>query len=181
MNIFVGNLSFDAREADVKKLFEGFGSVASVAIVMDKKGRDSRGFGFVEMPDDQQALAAITALNSQEFMGRPLNVEAGRPKTKAGPESIKRRQVRSGINIAVQQQHRGEDNRRSARVKPAFEKGGRYKQGRRSRSFMERRAADGIEEPVIKRKIYNNPMRWRKIAKPRQKTKNVSKLSKSKT
>ena len=181
MNIFVGNLSFDAGETDVKKLFEGFGSVASVAIVMDKKGRDSRGFGFVEMPDDQQALAAIAALNSQEFMGRPLNVEAGRPKSKAGPESRKRKQVRSEINIEVQQHPLGENNRRSVRVKPAVEKRGRYKQGRRSLSFMKRRAAAGIEEPVIKRKIYNNPMRWRKMAKPRQKIKSVSKLSKSKT
>ena len=82
MNIFLGNLSFDATESDVKKLFEGFGNVASVAIVMskEKKAPRSRGFGFVEMPDEQQALAAIVALNGKEHMGRVLNVEPARPK-----------------------------------------------------------------------------------------------------
>ena len=83
MNIFVGNLSFDAAEGDVKKLFEDFGNVASVVIVMrkEKKAPKSRGFGFVEMPDEQQALAAIAALSGKEFMGRVLNVDPARPKT----------------------------------------------------------------------------------------------------
>ena len=82
MNIFAGNLSFDSTEADVKKLFEGFGNVASVAIVMEKekKAPKSRGFGFVQMPDEQQALAALAALNNKEFMGRVLNVNPARPK-----------------------------------------------------------------------------------------------------
>jgi len=79
--MFVGNLSFDAAEADVKTLFEGFGNVSSVLIVMEKKEAKSRGFGFVEMPDDQQAGAAIAALNAKEFMGRPLNVSQARVKT----------------------------------------------------------------------------------------------------
>jgi len=78
----VGNLSFDSTVADVKKLFEGFGNVASAMIVMEKqkKASKSRGFGFVQMPDEQQALAAIAALNSKEFMGRLLNVNPARPK-----------------------------------------------------------------------------------------------------
>src|SRR4030042_6042831 len=85
MDIFVGNLSFDATEGDVRKLFEGFGNVASVAILMRKKKKaaKSRGFGFVQMPDEQQALAAIAALNGKEFMGRVLNVEPARPKKEA--------------------------------------------------------------------------------------------------
>ena len=87
MNIFVGNLSFDATQGDVKKLFEGFGNVASVVIVMEKekKAPKSRGFGFVEMPDEQQAFAAIAALNGKEFMDRVLNVNPARPKGKGHP------------------------------------------------------------------------------------------------
>ncbi len=87
MKIFVGNLSFDATQGDVKKLFEGFGNVASVVIVMrkEKKAPKSRGFGFVEMPDEQQALAAIAALNGKEFMGRVLDVNPARPKTETQP------------------------------------------------------------------------------------------------
>lgn len=61
MNIFVGNLSFAAKEEDVYRVFAGFGAVANVAIVMEKKGKKSRGFGFVEMPDEQEALSAIAA------------------------------------------------------------------------------------------------------------------------
>src|SRR3989338_2022028 len=82
MNIFVGNLLFEATQGDVKKLFEGFGNVASVVIAMskEKKMPKSRGFGFVQMPDEQQALAAIAALNGKEFMGRLLNVNPARPK-----------------------------------------------------------------------------------------------------
>src|SRR3989338_119472 len=82
MNIFVGNLSFEATQDDVKKLFEGFGNVTSVVIVMskEKKAPKSRGFSFVQMPDEQPALAAIAALNGKEFMGRILNVDPARPK-----------------------------------------------------------------------------------------------------
>lgn len=88
MKMFVGNLSFDATEADVKSLFEGFGTVSSVVIVMEKKEAKSRGFGFVEMPDDQQAGAAIASLNAKEFMGRPLNVSQARVKTEEKKEDL---------------------------------------------------------------------------------------------
>ena len=156
MNIFVGNLSFDATQGDVSKLFEGFGSVASVVIMMQKDGKKSRGFGFVEMLDDQQAQAAIAALGGKEFMGRPLNVEAARTKSKAGPESRKIR-----------------------KIQPVFHKTGGYKEGRRSRSFMMQRAAAGIEEQASpKRKSQENPMRWRKKRgqpKPWQKSQGESK------
>jgi len=81
MNIFVGNLSFDATEDDLRKLFEGFGSVVSVVIVMDKNGKKSRGFGFIEMLEEQQGHTAITALDGQEFMGRPLKVSPTQPKS----------------------------------------------------------------------------------------------------
>jgi len=89
MNIFVGNLAFDATQDDIKKLFEGFGNVTSAVIVMskEKKAPKSRGFGFVEMPDEEQALAAIAALNEKEFMGRILNISQARPKTEADRQS----------------------------------------------------------------------------------------------
>lgn len=80
----MGNLSFEANQSGLKALFKGFGDVASVAITMSKgKGApSSRGFGFVNMPDQEQALAAIAALDGREFMGRVLKVGPARPKTK---------------------------------------------------------------------------------------------------
>jgi hypothetical protein len=107
MNIFVGNLSFEATEGDVKKLFEGFGNVASVVIVMrkEKKTPKSRGFGFVQMPDEQQALAAIAALNGKEFMGRVLDVNPARhnPTGVALPIPIKEGANPRGIGLTIQQ------------------------------------------------------------------------------
>jgi len=90
MKIFVGNLSFAATEADVNRLFADFGSVASVKIVMEKKGKKSRGFGFTEMLDDEQAQAAIAALDGAEFMGRPLNVSPARPKPEVNIIKVKK-------------------------------------------------------------------------------------------
>jgi RNA recognition motif-containing protein len=79
MNIFVGNLSFQATENDVKGVFEAFGIVSGVSI-KKKSGKNSRGFGFVSMPDDIQAQAAIAGLQGKEFMGRVLSVSVERPK-----------------------------------------------------------------------------------------------------
>jgi len=79
MNIFVGNLSFLAKENDVKGIFEAFGTVTLVSI-KKKSGQNSRGFGFVTMPDDIQAQAAIAGLEDKDFMGRPLSVSVQRPK-----------------------------------------------------------------------------------------------------
>ncbi len=163
MNIFVGNLSFEAKEADVYKLFTGFGSVAFVSIVMEKKGKKSRGFGFLQMPDEQQAQAAIAALNGKEFMGRPLNVELARPKPEVGRGRHERKKFHPEIKPEGQQ-HPGEgQDRRDVRFNPAFRKRGRYKTGRRSLSYLKKRAEAGIEEPAIPpRKHHENPMRWRK-------------------
>ncbi len=79
MNIFVGNLSFLATENDVKGVFEPFGVVASVSI-KKKSGKNSRGWGFVGMPDELAAQAAIAGLQGKEFMGRALSVSIERPK-----------------------------------------------------------------------------------------------------
>jgi len=81
MNIYVGNLSFDAGEADVRQLFEAYGQVASVSIIEDKFTGRPRGFAFVEMSTDAEAQASIAGLNSKEFKGRPLTVNEARPRT----------------------------------------------------------------------------------------------------
>ena len=104
MNIFVGNLSFSATEADVKALFEVFGAVASVKI-KKKSGQNSRGFGFVTMPDDIQAQAAILGLLDKDFMGRPLSVSAERPKAvkpKKDYKEIKRQKLEAKIKPTVE-------------------------------------------------------------------------------
>ena len=80
MNIYVGNLSHDATEDDVRQAFEAFGEVASVNIIKDKFSGESRGFGFVEMPAKAEAEAAITGMNGQDLKGRALSVNEARPR-----------------------------------------------------------------------------------------------------
>ncbi|HZE99867.1 MAG TPA: RNA-binding protein [Planctomycetota bacterium] len=81
MNIYVGNLSYEATEDDVRAAFEAHGTVSSVSIIMDKMTGRSRGFGFVEMPDAGQGQAAISALNLQEVRGRAMTVNEAKPKS----------------------------------------------------------------------------------------------------
>ncbi|UCD05659.1 MAG: RNA-binding protein [candidate division WOR-3 bacterium] len=80
MNIYVGNLSRDTTDSDLQKAFEAFGRVQSVTIVKDKFSGRPRGFGFVDMPDNKEAQAAIDGLNGKEFMGQALNVNEARPR-----------------------------------------------------------------------------------------------------
>jgi RNA recognition motif-containing protein len=80
MNIYVGNLSWGLKDEDLSNLFTPFGEVASAKIVMDKFTQRSKGFGFVEMPNDEQAQAAIAQLNGSEIEGRNLVVNESRPK-----------------------------------------------------------------------------------------------------
>jgi len=84
MNIYVGNLSYDVAEDDLRQAFEGFGQVASATIIMDKFTGKSRGFGFVEMPVKDEAKAAITGMNGKELKGRTLNVNEARPRSESG-------------------------------------------------------------------------------------------------
>jgi RNA recognition motif-containing protein len=84
MNIYVGNLSYTAKEDDVRQAFEAFGQVASASIVKDKYSGQSRGFGFVEMPNTAEAQEAITNLNGKELFGQKLNVNEARPKADRG-------------------------------------------------------------------------------------------------
>ena len=82
--IFVGNLAFTANEDEVRSLFELHGAVESVSIVTDRDTGRSRGFAFVEMPDDEEAEQAIAALNGTEMGGRRLNINEARPKVDRG-------------------------------------------------------------------------------------------------
>ena len=84
MNIYVGNLSYEATQDDLRQAFEAHGEVSSVSIIMDKMTGRSRGFGFVEMPDQGAGQAAISALNLQEIRGRAMTVNEARPKTDGG-------------------------------------------------------------------------------------------------
>ncbi len=83
-NIFVGNLDFGATEEGVRSLFESYGQVQRVSIKTDRETGRSRGFAFVEMPDEAEAERAIAALNGAQFGGRALNVNEARPKTEGG-------------------------------------------------------------------------------------------------
>ena len=80
MNIFVGNLSFRATNADLEALFAQYGTVDSAAIINDRDTGRSRGFGFVEMPDAAEANKAIEELNGHEHEGRALTVNEARPR-----------------------------------------------------------------------------------------------------
>ena len=80
MNIYVGNLNYKVQESNLKEVFETYGTVDSVKIIQDKISGRSKGFGFVEMPDDNQAQSAIDNLNGSEFLGRNLVVNQARPK-----------------------------------------------------------------------------------------------------
>ena len=84
MNIFIGNLSRQVTEADLREAFEAFGTVASANVIKDKFTGESRGFGFVEMAEQTEAQAAITGLNSKDLKGRTLNVQEAKPRTEGG-------------------------------------------------------------------------------------------------
>ena len=83
MVIFVANLNFKLQEADLQKLFEQHGTVASAKIIIDKQTGRSKGYGFVEMPDDSQANTAIATLNGFMLEGKPIAVKEARPRNEA--------------------------------------------------------------------------------------------------
>lgn len=84
MNIFVSNLSFRMDQDSLKELFENFGEVSSCKIMTDKFTGKSRGFGFVEMPNDDDAQKAIDGLNEKDVDGRNISVSVARPRTEGG-------------------------------------------------------------------------------------------------
>jgi RNA recognition motif-containing protein len=83
-NIFVGNLSFNTNEDELRQIFEGYGQVDRVSILTDRDTGRSRGFGFVEMTSDEDGEKAIAALNGSQFGGRTINVNEARPKSDRG-------------------------------------------------------------------------------------------------
>lgn len=80
MNIYVGDLSRDVTEEDLRQAFQSFGQVTSVSIIKDKFSGESRGFGFLEMPNTAEAQKAIMDLNGKELKGRTLTVNEARPR-----------------------------------------------------------------------------------------------------
>ena len=82
--VYVGNLEYATTDQDLTKMFEPYGTVQSAQVIMDRDTGRSKGFGFVEMGSDQEAQAAITALNGKEVDGRSLTVNEARPKTEGG-------------------------------------------------------------------------------------------------
>ena len=83
-NIFVGNLSFQTTEQDIRSLFEAHGSVDRVNVVTDRDSGQAKGFGFVEMTNDAEGDKAILALNGHELGGRALTINEARPKSESG-------------------------------------------------------------------------------------------------
>ena len=81
MNIYIGNLSFDVTEEELKEAFEVFGKVETVRILKDNYTGRSKGFGFVEMSNNAEAQSAITEMNEKELKGRRLKVNEARPRT----------------------------------------------------------------------------------------------------
>lgn len=84
MNIYIGNLSYETTEDELRQAFEGFGEVTNVNILTDKYSGKPRGFAFVEMAAKEEAEAAITGLNGKELNGRTINVSEARPRTEGG-------------------------------------------------------------------------------------------------
>jgi RNA recognition motif-containing protein len=83
-NLFVGNMSFQTTESELRALFEPFGQITRVHIAMDRETGRARGFAFVEMANDEEAAKAIAALDGKEVGGRNLKVNEARPKTERG-------------------------------------------------------------------------------------------------
>lgn len=80
MNIYVGNLSYNMSESELRDAFGAYGDVSSVKILMDRETGRSRGFAFVEMPNQNEAEAAIAQLNGKDLGGRPLRINEARPR-----------------------------------------------------------------------------------------------------
>lgn len=80
MNIYVGNLSYNMSESELRDAFGAYGDVSSVKILMDRETGRSRGFAFVEMPNQNEAEAAIAQLNGKDLGGRPLKINEARPR-----------------------------------------------------------------------------------------------------
>jgi RNA recognition motif-containing protein len=90
MNIYVGNLSRDVTEADLRQAFEAFGRVESVSILKNKFSGESRGFGFVDMPSKAEAQTALLCMDKKDLKGRTINVTEARPRREFDRSSFDR-------------------------------------------------------------------------------------------
>jgi RNA recognition motif-containing protein len=90
MSIYVGNLSYEVKEDDLRHVFAEYGTVKNVQLPIDRETGRMRGFGFVEMESDAQETAAIEALDTAEWMGRSLKVNKAKPKTDGGSSGGRR-------------------------------------------------------------------------------------------
>lgn len=80
MNMYVGNLSYNVKESDLREVMEEYGTVDSVKLIVDRDTRRSKGFAFIEMPENAEALNAIKELNGAEYVGRPMVVKEALPR-----------------------------------------------------------------------------------------------------
>ena len=85
MNIYVGNLAYSVTEDDLKEAFAAYGEISSVSLITDKFSGQSKGFGFVEMPNNSEADAAIKALNETALKGRNMKVNQAKPRAERPP------------------------------------------------------------------------------------------------
>ena len=116
MDIFVGSLSFKLKESELREAFEKFGTVSSAKIIIDKITRQSKGFGFVEMPDEDEARLAISNLNGAEMYGRPLVVNESQKKEARSDAGAPRGDVRreGGFNRPARPETGGSSDRPSS-------------------------------------------------------------------
>ncbi len=105
MNIYVGNLPYSVQDEELREAFEAYGEVLSAEVIFDRRTQRSRGYGFVEMDNDDEAREAIAALNGSDFQGRELRVDESKPK-----EEKSASRSRSDNNTQGQ---RGSENPRS--------------------------------------------------------------------
>jgi len=87
MNIYIGNLSYDTTEDQLRQTFAGYGEVSTVNIIMDRESGRPKGFAFIEMPTKDEATAAISGLNGQDLNGRSLNIDEAKPRADSGNRS----------------------------------------------------------------------------------------------
>ena len=109
MNIYVGNLGYDVSESDLREAFEQYGNVLEVNLIMDKGTGKTKGFGFIEMPEKEEAQKAITEMNEMEFKGRVIKVNEAKAKTNHGSGE------RRGGGGGYRGDHGGSGGKRSGR------------------------------------------------------------------
>ena len=90
MNIYVGNLTYEVTDEDLEAAFSEFGEITSASVISDRFSGRSRGFGFVEMPKEEEAQAAIAAMNGKDLKGRALTVNEAKPREDRGPRPERR-------------------------------------------------------------------------------------------